>query len=200
MIESGKSVLVREIEVLHQWGRTLFQQFKYVQCIFGWCYVVFQKDWRGNLWDIYWLLFFCFVLRLNFLSVAIEEADLRIFHHAKYAIETESFLFSADKDVSKFGTRLSRLKQLSNGNLSDFGKHPQVNDIDNHANKSPHISWMPPTSLKIKVNCLRALHKTCYSCILWYQACPFLIIMGVNNAMISCSHLGLPLQRCFQKT
>lgn len=93
MIESGKSVLVREIEVLHQWGRTLFQQLKYVQCIFGWCYVVFQKDWRGNLWDIYWLLFFCFVLRLNFLSVAIEEADLRIFHHAKYAIETESFLF-----------------------------------------------------------------------------------------------------------
>lgn len=32
--------------------------------------------------------------------------------------------------MSKFDTRLSGLKQLTIANLSDFGKNPQVNDID----------------------------------------------------------------------
>ena len=32
--------------------------------------------------------------------------------------------------MSKFGTRLSGLQQLTIANLSDFGKNPQVHDID----------------------------------------------------------------------
>ena len=97
---------------------------------------------------------------------------------------------SGNDAISKFGTKLSALKQLPKANLFNFGKDPRIFDVEEmvtngeqffiqvmkpnsfcqsmnalrhdiyHHSKSKSFVDLPPTSLETKGHCFRAFYNT----------------------------------------
>ena len=95
---------------------------------------------------------------------------------------------------SNFGTKSSGLKQLSNANLSNFGKDRQLSGIDKMF-KETNMFLITVIKLITSPSPLTSAYDLCYDIYQHIDSCIFINF----PARVCWSQLGPALKRCFQK-